>query len=86
MFQYRDRADIVARILETAQRGATKRRLMHKSFLSYDRVALYLQLLVDNDLLAEYGDSLGLYITTPRGMKFIEAYHEVSKLAGTMLC
>ena len=41
--KYRSRTEIVAMILEAANGGATKTRIMYKAFLSYAQLREYLQ-------------------------------------------
>jgi len=49
--KYRSRTEIVAMILEAANGGATKTRIMYKAFLSYAQLREYLSVLIENNLL-----------------------------------
>ena len=49
--KYRSRTEIVSMILEAANGGATKTRIMYKAFLSYAQLKEYLSVLIENNLL-----------------------------------
>jgi predicted transcriptional regulator len=49
--KYRSRTDIVSQILEAANGGATKTKIMYKAYLSYAQLKEYLSVLVENGLL-----------------------------------
>lgn len=49
--KYRSRTDIVSQVLEAANGGATKTKIMYKAYLSYEQLKEYLMVLVQNDLL-----------------------------------
>ena len=47
---YRSRTEIVAMILETANGGATKTKIMYNAMLSYNQLKNYLSVLIENNL------------------------------------
>lgn len=49
--KYRSRTDIVSQILEAANGGASKTKIMYKAYLSYAQLKEYLSVLVENGLL-----------------------------------
>ncbi|MGB8172467.1 MAG: winged helix-turn-helix domain-containing protein, partial [Nitrososphaeraceae archaeon] len=49
--KYRSRTDIVGLILEGANGGATKTKIMYKAFLSYAQLREYLAMLLENGLI-----------------------------------
>jgi predicted transcriptional regulator len=49
--RYRSRIDIAALILETANGGAAKTKIMYKAFLSYVQIKQYLDILIENGLI-----------------------------------
>jgi predicted transcriptional regulator len=53
--KYRSRTEIVSMILEAANGGATKTKIMYKAFLSYNQLKEYLSVLIENNLI-EYHD------------------------------
>ena len=44
--KYRSRTEIVGNILDAANRGATKTKIMYMAFLSYNQVKEYLSVLM----------------------------------------
>ena len=70
--------DIAAAILEIAQGGAIKTRIMYRAFLSFPQLKEYLALLIDRGLL-EYSKEEKKYITTEKGMRFLKIYREIGR-------
>ncbi|HEU4483799.1 MAG TPA: winged helix-turn-helix domain-containing protein, partial [Nitrososphaeraceae archaeon] len=64
--KYRSRTEIVSMILEAANGGATKTKIMYKAFLSYAQLREYLSVLIENALL-EYLEGNQKYKTTEKG-------------------
>ncbi|AIF84374.1 putative transcriptional regulator [Candidatus Nitrososphaera evergladensis SR1] len=75
----RSRLDIAATILDIAQDGAIKTRIMYEAFLSFPQVKEYLGLLQANGAL-EYAPDENKYYTTPRGRSFLLGYKEIGRL------
>ena len=73
--KYRSRTDIVGQILDAANGGATKTKIMYKAYLSYAQLKEYLSMMLVNDLL-EYIEGEHRYKTTEKGMQFVEAYEK----------
>ena len=61
--KYRGRTEILGNILDDANGGATKTKIMYKAFLSYGQLKEYLSVLVENNLI-EYLDSVHKLKTT----------------------
>jgi predicted transcriptional regulator len=76
--------DIVTQILEAANGGATKTRIMYEAFLSYSQLIEYLGLLLTNGLL-DNQEGEAKFRTTPKGIKFLEISDQMGKLTGPML-
>ena len=76
--KYRSRTEIVAMILEAANGGATKTKIMYKAFLSYAQLREYLSVLIENNLL-EYLDGTQTYKTTEKGLNYLKMHNEISK-------
>jgi len=72
--KYRSRTDIVGLILEAANGGATKTRIMYKAFLSYAQLKEYLGVLLQNEVL-EYEDETQLIRTTEKGIRLLQMYN-----------
>ncbi len=77
--KYRSRMDIAAAILEIAQGGAIKTRIMYKAFLSFPQLKEYLELLQDGGLL-DYVAEEKEYYTTEKGRQFLKMYKDVGQM------
>ncbi len=80
--KYRSRTEIVAMILEAANGGATKTKIMYKAFLSYAQLREYLSVLIENNLL-EYLEGSQAYKTTEKGINFLKMHNEIGELLQT---
>ncbi|HXX96476.1 MAG: winged helix-turn-helix domain-containing protein [Candidatus Nitrosopolaris sp.] len=80
--KYRSRTEIVAMILEAANGGATKTKIMYKAFLSYAQLREYLSVLIENTLL-EYLEGSQTYKTTEKGLNFLKMHNEIGELLQT---
>ena len=77
--KYRSRTEIVAMILDAANGGATKTKIMYKAFLSYAQLREYLSVLIENNLI-EYIEGLQTYKTTVKGLNFLKMHNEIGEL------
>ena len=80
--KYRSRTEIVSSILEAANGGATKTRIMYKAFLSYAQLKEYLSVLIENNLL-EYLEGSQSYKTTEKGLNLLKMHNEIGELLQT---
>ena len=80
--KYRSRTEIVAMILEAANGGATKTKIMYKAFLSYAQLREYLSVLIENNLL-EYLEGTRTFRTTEKGLNFLKMHNEIGELLQT---
>jgi predicted transcriptional regulator len=80
--KYRSRTEIVSNILDAANGGASKSKIMYKAFLSYTQLKEYLSLLIENNLL-ESKEGTKVYKTTEKGLKFLRMYNEIGELLKT---
>ena len=76
--KYRSRTDITAQILEAANGGVTKTKIMYKAFLSYAQLKEYLTVLIENRLL-EYIEGEQIYRTTEKGNRFLKIYNQIGE-------
>jgi predicted transcriptional regulator len=76
--KYRSRTEIASHILEVANGGATKTKIMYRAFLSYAQLKEYLAMLTANDLLSY--DTSGIYRTTGKGLRFLDATRKMDGL------
>ena len=77
--KYRSRTELASNILEAANDGATKTKIMYKAFLSYAQLKEYLNVLIENNLLAYYSGD-GTYKTTAKGIKFLDTTRQLGGL------
>jgi predicted transcriptional regulator len=77
--KYRSRTEIVAMILEAANGGATKTKIMYNAYLSYNQVKEFLSILIENSLL-EYIEGARTFKTTEKGLNFIKMHNEIGEL------
>jgi predicted transcriptional regulator len=80
--KYRSRTEIVSMILEAANGGATKTKIMYKAFLSYAQLKEYLSVLIENNLI-EYLEGSQIYKTTEKGFNFLKMHNEIGELLQT---
>jgi predicted transcriptional regulator len=81
--KYRSRTDIVSQILEAANGGATKTKIMYKAYLSYAQLKEYVAIMIENGLL-EHDAHNNTFKTTDKGLKFMRVYEHIDNLAGPM--
>ena len=77
--KYRSRTEIVSMILEAANGGATKTKIMYKAFLSYAQLKEYLSVLIENNLI-EYLEGTQTYKTTEKGFNLLKMHNEIGEL------
>jgi predicted transcriptional regulator len=77
LLRKRNDIDIIASILNEANRGARKTRIMYRCNLSHKQLQAYLKLLLGMGLLESPSDS---FKTTAKGRKFIHAYRTLKAL------
>jgi predicted transcriptional regulator len=75
----RSRTEIVAMILDAANGGATKTKIMYNAFLSYNQLKEYLSILIENNLI-EYLDGTNKFNTTEKGLNLLKTYNEIADL------
>ncbi|HEX6067507.1 MAG TPA: winged helix-turn-helix domain-containing protein [Nitrososphaera sp.] len=76
--KYRSRTDIVASMLQIAQGGAIKTRIMYRAFLSFPQLNEYLELMTDSGLL-EYSEEERKYHTSEKGRYFLKMYKDIGQ-------
>ena len=78
----RSRTEIVAMILDAANGGTTKTKIMYKAFLSYNQLNEYLSILIENNLI-EYLDGNKTFKTTEKGLNLLKIHNEMAELLQT---
>jgi predicted transcriptional regulator len=77
--KYRSRTDIAAQILEVANGGSTKTKIMYGAFLSYAQLKEYLSILSENGLI-QYIPEKHEFKTTEKGLKYLRTFSDMDKL------
>jgi predicted transcriptional regulator len=75
----RSRTEIVGNILDAANGGTTKTKIMYTAFLSYNQLKEYLSVLIENNLI-EYRDGTQTFKTTEKGLFFLKTHNEIGEL------
>ena len=66
-------------ILDAANGGTTKTKIMYFAFLSYNQLNEYLSILIENNLI-EYLDGTKTFKTTEKGLNYLNIHNEIRKL------
>jgi len=82
--KYRSRTEIVGNILEAANGGATKTKIMYRAFLSYGQLKEYLSVLIENNLI-EYRDGTRKFKNTEKGLNYLKMHNEIGELLLTTI-
>ena len=75
----RSRTEIVSNILDAANGGTTKTKIMYFAFLSYNQLNEYLSILIENNLI-EYLDGTKTFKTTEKGLNLLKIHNEMAEL------
>jgi predicted transcriptional regulator len=77
--KYRSRTEIVSNILDAANGGVTKTKIMYTAFLSYGQLKEYLFILIENNLI-EYLDGVHKFKTTAKGLNLRKMHNKMAEL------
>jgi predicted transcriptional regulator len=77
--KYRSRTEIVSNILDAANGGVTKTKIMYTAFLSYNQLKEYFSILIENNLI-EYLDGTHKFKTTAKGLNLLKMHNEMAEL------
>ena len=75
--KYRSRTDITGLILEAANGGATKTKIMYKAYLSFAQLRDYLSMLIEKGLI-EYEEGSARYRTTEKGLRMLQMCNKIN--------
>jgi predicted transcriptional regulator len=80
--KYRSRSEIVRSILEAANggEGASRTRLMYKSYLAYNQLKDYLAHLQENNLI-DYEVGMRCYRITEKGIQLLRLQNKLEEIA-----
>jgi predicted transcriptional regulator len=73
----RDKLEIIRCILLICKNGAKKTEIVYKANLNFKNAGVYLQWLVDQELMAKEGN---IFKTTPKGAKLLSDLQRASTL------
>ena len=74
--------EIVGNILDAANGGVSKTKIMYIAFLSYAQLKEYLSILIENNLI-EYLDGAHKFKTTEKGLNLLKIHNEMAELLKT---
>jgi predicted transcriptional regulator len=77
--RYRSKIDITAQILQAANGGITKAKIIYETFLNYGQLREYLIALTETRLL-DYESHTQRFKTTEKGLKFLEIYRRLDNM------
>jgi len=77
--KYRSRTDITAQILEAANGGAAKTKIMYKAYLSFAQLKQYMSMLLVDGML-EHDQRTNEYKTTAKGLKLLKTYYQMGEM------
>ena len=66
-------------ILDAANGGTTKTKLMYKAYISYNQLKEYLTILIENNLI-EHIDGTQTFKTTEKGLMYLKMYNAIGEL------
>ena len=69
----------MSNILDAANGGTTKTKIMYFAFLSYNQLKEYISILIENNLI-EYLDGTQTYKTTEKGLNLLKIHNEMAEL------
>jgi predicted transcriptional regulator len=69
-------------ILDAANGGATKTKIMYRAFLSYAQMKEYLRVLTENNLL-NYNVDTQTFKTTEKGLRFLDTFNQMDSMIKT---
>jgi predicted transcriptional regulator len=75
--KYRSRTDITREILEAANGGATKTKIMYHAYLSHAQMKELLRVLTENNLL-KYDVDSRKFKSTEKGLRLLGTYNQMS--------
>ena len=74
----------MSNILNAANRGGTRSKIMYRAFLGYNQLNEYLPVLIENNLI-EYHGGTQTFWTTEKGLNFLKTYNEMAELLQTTI-
>ena len=82
--KHRSRTEIVSNILNAANGGGTRSKIMYRAFIGYNQLNEYLPVLIENNLI-EYHEGTQTFWTTEKGLNFLKTHNEMEELLQTTI-
>jgi predicted transcriptional regulator len=76
---HRDRIEIISQVLEAANGGITKTKIMYKALVSSSQMKEILTALTENDLI-RYDENARIIKTTEKGLRFLQLYYNLGNI------
>jgi predicted transcriptional regulator len=76
--KYRSKSDMIGLILEAANGGATKTKIMYSAFLSFEQLKQYLAYLLERGLI-EHEEITQRFRTTEKGMRVLKLQNQINE-------
>jgi predicted transcriptional regulator len=76
--KYRNKTEIIPLILEAANGGASKTRIMYRAFLSHYQLKEYLSILLAQELIMFEGRN-AKFRTTEKGLRILSTYKYITE-------
>jgi predicted transcriptional regulator len=76
--KYRSKSDMIGLILEAANGGATKTKIMYIAFLSFEQLKQYLAYLLERGLI-EHEEITQKFRTTEKGMRVLKLQNQINE-------
>ena len=76
--KYRSKSDMIGLILEAANGGATKTKIMYSAFLSFEQLKQYLAYLLERGLI-EHEEITQKFRTTEKGMRVLKLQNQINE-------
>ena len=80
----RSSTEIIANILNAANGGVSKTKIMSFAFLSYNQLNEYLSILIENNLIEDL-EGTHKFKTTEKGLNYLKMHNEIRKLLPQLL-
>jgi predicted transcriptional regulator len=80
--KHRSRLEIISLILDTATRngGVNQKKILYRTYLSYEHLKKYLSLLQENELIKCHEQEGRVYRTTEKGLHFLNLYSRLNEV------
>jgi predicted transcriptional regulator len=80
--KHRSRLEIISLILDiaTQNEGVNQKKILYRTYLSYEHLKKYLSLLQENELIKCHEHEGRVYRTTEKGLRFLNLYSRLNEV------